>query len=106
MADAGPRLATIAQAVAIALLLVVLASVSASAQAPSTTTPATTPATTLDPVTASAAPDQAIDTGDPRSDGQGPGIVGEPLLVLLGIVVIGAVTVVTTVLVARATGRA
>jgi hypothetical protein len=47
-----------------------------------------------------------IDTGDPRSEGQGPGLVGEPLLVLLGIVLVGVATVVVTVVLARVTGRA
>jgi hypothetical protein len=56
--------------------------------------------------TATASPPGAIETGDPRSDGQGPGLVGEPLLVLVGIVVIGVATVVVTIVIARATGRA
>jgi hypothetical protein len=47
-----------------------------------------------------------IVTGDPRSDGQGPGLVGEPLLVLAGIFLVGLATVVATVVIARATGRA
>ena len=50
-------------------------------------------------------PEVPIDTGDPRSDGQGPGLVGEPLLVLLGVVLVGVATVVVTAVIARATGR-
>jgi hypothetical protein len=46
-----------------------------------------------------------IETGDPRSEGQGPGLVGEPLLVLGGIVLIGLATVIATVVIARATER-
>jgi hypothetical protein len=48
----------------------------------------------------------AIEAGDPRSNGQGPGLVGEPLLVLVGIVLIAIATVVVTIVVAKATGRA
>jgi hypothetical protein len=47
-----------------------------------------------------------IETGDPRSDGQGPGLVGEPLLVLAGIALVGLATVIVTIVIARATGRA
>jgi hypothetical protein len=48
----------------------------------------------------------AIEAGDPRSNGQGPGLVGEPLLVLVGIVLIAVATVAVTIVVAKATGRA
>ena len=99
MASASSR---IAQSVAIALLLVALAWASASAQSPA---PATA-APNVSPASAAASPDPGLQPGDPRSDGQGPGIVGEPLLVLVGILLIGVATVVATIVVARATGRA
>jgi hypothetical protein len=44
--------------------------------------------------------------GDPRSDGEGPGLVGNPLLILLAVVALGLVTVAVTALVARLTRRA
>ena len=46
-----------------------------------------------------------IVAGDPRSDGEGPGLVGSPLLIALGVVVLGLVTTAGTVLVIRLTRR-
>jgi hypothetical protein len=43
--------------------------------------------------------------GDPRSEGSGPGLVGSPLLILLGVVVIGLATAAITALVARLARR-
>ena len=63
--------------------------------------PAATPAVQPTPQ-----PDPALGAGDPRSEGQAPGLVGEPLLVLVGIVLVGVATVVGTVIIARLTGRA
>jgi hypothetical protein len=34
--------------------------------------------------------------GDPRSAGQGPGLVGEPLMAVIGVVAVGIATVVLT----------
>jgi hypothetical protein len=48
---------------------------------------------------ASAGP--VIGTGDPRSEGEGPGLRGSPLEIALAIVVIGAVAAGATVLVVR-----
>jgi hypothetical protein len=87
--------------VATAWLLVGLPASAALAQAAPPSSPAVaspTPVPTLAATT--------IDAGDPRSDGQGPGLVGEPLLVLAGIVLVGVATVVGTIVIARATGRA
>ena len=42
--------------------------------------------------------------GDPRSAGQGPGLVGDPLLAIVIVVGIGVVTLVATLLWVRATG--
>jgi hypothetical protein len=43
--------------------------------------------------------------GDPRSDGAGPGIVGSPLLILGGVVLLGLATALVTVVVARLSQR-
>jgi hypothetical protein len=43
--------------------------------------------------------------GDPRSEGAGPGIVGSPLLILGGVVLLGLATVVITVVIARLSQR-
>ena len=42
--------------------------------------------------------------GDPRSAGQGPGLVGDPLLAIVVVVGIGVVSLVATLLWVRATG--
>ncbi len=42
--------------------------------------------------------------GDPRSSGQGPGLVGDPLLAILVVVGIGLVALVATLLYVRMTG--
>lgn len=42
--------------------------------------------------------------GDPRSAGQGPGLVGDPLLAILVVVAIGVASLVATLLYVRATG--
>lgn len=44
-----------------------------------------------------------IGTGDPRSEGEGPGLVGSPLLVALGVVALGLVTAAVTVVAVRLT---
>lgn len=41
--------------------------------------------------------------GDPRSSGQGPGLVGDPLFAVLAVVVIGLGTVVATLVYLRLT---
>jgi hypothetical protein len=42
-----------------------------------------------------------IGTGDPRSDGEGPGLQGSPLLIALGVVSIGFTAAAATVLLLR-----
>jgi hypothetical protein len=90
----------------IAWLLVGSSASSIDAQSGSPPVSALAPAPTPAAASTGSPAAGAIDTGDPRSDGQGPGLVGEPLLVLVGIVVIGVATVVSTVAIARLTGRA
>jgi hypothetical protein len=53
----------------------------------------------------SASPAALFEGGDPRSEGEGPGLVGSPLLILLGVVLLGTVTAGATVLIARFAGR-
>ncbi len=38
---------------------------------------------------------------DPRSDGQGPGLVGSPLVIAVGVIFLGALTALVTALVLR-----
>ena len=53
--------------------------------------------------TLTAAP--VIEAGDPRSDGAGPGLVGSPLMILLGVMALGLATVGVTAVIARLTRR-
>lgn len=53
----------------------------------------------------SLSPAELIEGGDPRSEGEGPGLVGSPLAILLGVVALGFVTAVITALLARLTQR-
>lgn len=53
----------------------------------------------------SPAPIEPLLGGDPRSEGAGPGFVGNPLLILAGVVALGAMTVAVTALVARLSQR-
>ena len=43
--------------------------------------------------------------GDPRSSGQGPGLVGDPLFALLAVVAIGLGSVIATLVYVRLTAR-
>ncbi len=47
-----------------------------------------------------------LEGGDPRSEGSGPGLVGNPLLILGEVVLLGLATAFATVLLARLTRRA
>jgi hypothetical protein len=49
----------------------------------------------------SAVPGELLQGGDPRSEGEGPGLVGNPLLILGVVVVLGLVTAMVTVILAR-----
>ena len=62
-----------------------------------------TPASRAQYPEASAAP--VITTGDPRSDGGGPGLVGSPVEIAVGIVMLGLITIAGTTLVIRLTRR-
>jgi hypothetical protein len=45
-----------------------------------------------------------LGSGDSRSDGGGPGLVGSPVAIALGVVVLGVITAVGTLVVLRVTG--
>jgi len=45
-----------------------------------------------------------VPAGDPRSSGQGPGLVGDPLTAILVVAVIAAIAITATLLYVRATG--
>jgi hypothetical protein len=49
----------------------------------------------------SAAPVGLLAGGDPRSEGGGPGLVGSPLAMLLGVIALGLVTALATAALAR-----
>lgn len=46
-----------------------------------------------------------VPSGDPRSDGAGPGIVGSPLAILVGVIALGLSTVLVTIVLARLARR-
>ena len=50
-----------------------------------------------------ASPEPSAITGDPRSNGQGPGLVGTPGLAILGVALIGILAVVATTVYVRLT---
>jgi hypothetical protein len=53
--------------------------------------------------TVAASPSPGAPAGDPRSAGQGPGLVGDPLFALLAVVGIGVLSVVATLIYVRLT---
>jgi hypothetical protein len=55
--------------------------------------------------TLAASPTPAPAGGDPRSSGQGPGLVGDPLFAVLAVVIIGVVSVIATLAYVRLTAR-
>ena len=70
--------------------------------------------TALAPVTAwlviataafAATPTPGTEAGDPRSSGQGPGLVGDPLFAVLAVVLIGVTAVLVTLAWIRLTAR-
>ena len=52
-----------------------------------------------------ASPTPGTEAGDPRSSGQGPGLVGDPLFAILAVVVIGVTAVLVTLAWIRLTPR-
>jgi hypothetical protein len=52
-----------------------------------------------------ASPSPGVGVGDPRSSGQGPGLVGDPAFAVLAVVAIGLGAVVVTLVWVRLTAR-
>lgn len=52
-----------------------------------------------------ATPTPGTEAGDPRSSGQGPGLVGDPLFAVLAVVVIGITAMLVTLAWIRLTAR-
>ncbi len=52
-----------------------------------------------------ASPAPVITTGDPRSDGGGPGLVGSPIEIAVGIVMLGLITIAGTTILIKVTRR-
>jgi hypothetical protein len=46
-----------------------------------------------------------LEGGDPRSEGAGPGLVGSPIAILLGIVILGLSVAAVTLIILRLTVR-
>ena len=78
------RLVTVGALVAVALLTVATLAVAA------------------DPT---ALPAEVLEGGDLRSEGEGPGLVGNPLLILLAVAGLGQATAAVTALIVRLTQR-
>jgi hypothetical protein len=57
------------------------------------------------PLLAASPSPTAAQGGDPRSSGQGPGLVGEPLVAVLAVVAIGVGALALTLLYVRLTAR-
>jgi hypothetical protein len=57
------------------------------------------------PSASSAAPVIVVDTGDSRSNGQGPGLVGSPFAIAFGVVLLGLIAAGGTLLYLRVAGR-
>lgn len=58
----------------------------------------------LSGVASAATPEPSIvGVGDPRSEGEGPGLVGSPIVIALGVIGLGVVSAAATVLVIRLT---
>jgi hypothetical protein len=53
----------------------------------------------------SAVPVEVLASGDLRSEGQGPGLVGNPLLILVAVIALGLATAAVTVILVRLTQR-
>jgi hypothetical protein len=50
-------------------------------------------------------PVEVFEGGDLRSEGAGPGLVGNPLLILAAVIGLGLATALVTVVIARVLGR-
>ncbi len=102
--------AVLGVALALAALVVALALTPTTiAGAGGPTAPARAPGAALGsgevaPSAPPASPAAPIGTGDSRSDGAGPGFVGSPVVIALGVVILGVITALGTLAVLRSTG--
>jgi hypothetical protein len=71
------------------------------ARAASPSPVATVEPASASPITGSSSPTAGAATGDTRTSGQGPGLVGEPFLALFGVIAVGVLTVGATMLLVR-----
>lgn len=55
--------------------------------------------------TMAASPSPGADGGDPRSSGQGPGLVGDPVVALVAVLLIGLISVLATLAYVRLTAH-
>lgn len=55
--------------------------------------------------TMAASPSPGTEGGDPRSSGQGPGLVGDPAFALIAVLLIGLISVLATLAYVRLTAR-
>jgi hypothetical protein len=55
--------------------------------------------------TLGASPSPAVVGGDPRSSGQGPGLVGDPAFALIAVIAIGLASLVATLVYVRLTAN-
>jgi hypothetical protein len=85
-----------------ALMVVVIALLLAVLVLP---TPARAASPTQPPSPSSSPGTVVIDTGDPRSNGQGPGLVGSPFAIAIGVVLLGLVAAGGTLLYLRIADR-
>lgn len=85
---------SITRALAAAVLgcLLLVASVSAQGGEPGTDRPTGSPGSTV------------VGSGDSRSEGEGPGLVGSPVAIAVGVVLLGGITAAGTLIVLRVTG--
>ena len=97
----SPRGAGVLVAVVVLLMLVATPHPMRAASAAGTSAPV--------PAVSTSAPATAgpiiIDTGDSRSNGQGPGLVGSPFAIVIGVVLLGLIAAGATLLYLRVADR-
>jgi hypothetical protein len=107
-ADGGTRtrVAAVCLAAGLALIVASLAWAGLAAFLPGLSTIVPTLSGLIPTALAASAEPSAASGGDPRSNGQGPGLVGTPGLAILGVLVLGVLAVVATTVYVRLTDAA
>jgi hypothetical protein len=98
-ASGGPDRRTASLVATITWVLWLVAAPASAQDVPTVSEPSA--AATAQPV---ATEGPVIGTGDSRSDGGGPGLVGSPVAIALGVVVLGLITAAGTLVALRFTG--